>query len=61
MTCCPQHGGRCPSRLKRKRFPFYLLDRLNYDADSPLEGLIPTPTTPDGIVRNNSILKMLEK
>lgn len=56
----PSTSGALPIPLQRKRFPSYLLDRLNYDADSPLAGLIRTPTTPDGIVKDNSILKMLE-
>jgi hypothetical protein len=56
----PSTSGSLPIPLQRKRFPSYLLDRLNYDGDSPLEGLIRTPTTPDGIVKDNSILKMLE-
>jgi DGQHR domain-containing protein len=56
----PSTNGALPHALQRKRFPSYLLDRLNYDADSPLEGLIRTPTTPDGIVKDNSVLRMLE-
>lgn len=49
-----------PSLLQRRRFPAYLLDRLNRDADSPLKGLVQTPTTPEGIIKDNSILRMLE-
>ncbi len=56
----PSTNGALPIALQRKRFPSYLLDRLNYDEDSPLEGLIRTPTTPDGIVKDNSVLRMLE-
>ena len=36
------------------------MERLNYDEDSPLAGMINTPTTPDGIVKDNSMLRMLE-
>src|SRR5262245_19985191 len=49
-----------PSLLQRRRFPAYLLDRLNRDADSPLRGLIQTPTTPEGVIKDNSLLRMLE-
>src|SRR5262249_20675706 len=56
----PSTNGALPIALQRKRFPSYLLDRLNYDEDSPLSGLIRTPTTPDGIIKDNSVLRMLE-
>jgi DGQHR domain-containing protein len=56
----PSTNGALPIALQRKRFPSYLLDRLNYDDDSPLDGLIRTPTTPDGIIKDNSVLRMLE-
>jgi DGQHR domain-containing protein len=56
----PSTETTLPSLLRRRRFPAYLLDRLNRDEDSPLAGLIQTPTTPQGIIKDNSILKMLE-
>jgi DGQHR domain-containing protein len=56
----PTTEARLPSALERRRFPSILLDRLNHDADSPLKGLIQTPTTPGGRIKDNSILKMLE-
>jgi DGQHR domain-containing protein len=56
----PSTETTLPSLLRRRRFPAYLLDRLNRDEDSPLLGLIQTPTTPQGIIKDNSILKMLE-
>ena len=34
------------SHLQRRRFPAYLLDRLNYDSRSPLHLAIQTPTNP---------------
>lgn len=49
-----------PRTLHRRRFPSYLLDRLNRDHDSPFFGRIQTPTTPQGVVKDNSILRMLE-
>jgi hypothetical protein len=40
--------------------PAYLLDRLNRDPESPLRFKIQTPTTPEGIIKDNSVLRMLE-
>jgi DGQHR domain-containing protein len=48
-----------PVSLLKRRFPAQLLDRLNYDPDSPLKGRIRTPTTATGTIKDNSILKML--
>jgi DGQHR domain-containing protein len=56
----PTTEGPLPPALMRKRFPTLLVERLNYDEDSPFRGMIHTPTTPDGIVKDNSILRMLE-
>lgn len=56
----PTTEGPLPPALMRKRFPAFLVERLNYDEDSPFAGLIQTPTTPDGVVKDNSILRMLE-
>lgn len=56
----PVTEGRLPSMLQRRRFPTALLDRLNLDADSPLRGLIRTPTMPEGLIKDNSLIKMLE-
>ena len=56
----PDTHTRFPALYARRRFPAYLLDRLNRDNDSPLHGKIQTPTSPEGIVKDNSILKMLE-
>jgi DGQHR domain-containing protein len=49
-----------PIALQTRRFPASLLNRLNYDEDSPLREMIHTPTTPKGIIKDNSILRMLE-
>jgi DGQHR domain-containing protein len=56
----PTTRARLPSLLQQRRFPAYLLDRLNLDEGSPLRGLIRTPTVMDGLIKDNSILKMLE-
>jgi DGQHR domain-containing protein len=56
----PTTRAKLPSLLQHRRFPAYLLDRLNHDEGSPLRGLIRTPTILEGLIKDNSILKMLE-
>lgn len=56
----PTTEGHLPPALMRKRFPSLVVERLNYDEDSPFFQLIQTPTTPDGIVKDNSVMRMLE-
>jgi len=56
----PGTESKLPSLLQRRRFSALLLHRLNYDVDSPLYGMIKTPTNPSGVVKDNSILRMLE-
>lgn len=56
----PSTSARLPDLLQRRRFPAFLLDILNHSEDSSLCGMIQTPTTPSGIVKDNSVLKMLE-
>jgi len=56
----PNTEATLPRLLQRRRFPAFLLDRLNRDASSPLQRLVQTPTTPEGIIKDNSILRMLE-
>ena len=56
----PETSGSLPTALQKRRFPARLLARLNADHDSPLRGIIRTPTTPEGTVQDNSILKMIE-
>jgi len=63
----PSTEANLPVALLRKRYPATLLEALNYTGPcarwpdgSPLRGLIRTPTTPTGVIKDNSILKMLE-
>jgi DGQHR domain-containing protein len=61
----PETHAALPALLQRRRFPAQLLGRLNRDVDSPLRFLIETATNPigappQGIIKDNSILKMLE-
>jgi DGQHR domain-containing protein len=56
----PQTDALLPEALRKYRFPSVLLDRLNRDDDSPLHGLVRTPTCPDGVIKDSSVLKMLD-
>jgi DGQHR domain-containing protein len=56
----PLTTAKLPSLLNGRRFPALLLDRLNHDPDSPLRGLIRTPTVGTGLIKDNSVLKMIE-
>ncbi len=56
----PTTTATLPPALQLRRFPAYLLNRLNHDPNSPLHHLIHTPTNPDGLIKDNSILRMLE-
>jgi DGQHR domain-containing protein len=49
-----------PEALERRRLPVQLLQALNHDPASPFCGLISTPTAPTGVVKDNSVLRMLE-
>jgi len=56
----PDTDGPLPSLLQRRRYPAGLAHRLNRDADSPFFGLVCTPTNPNGIVKDNSLIRMIE-
>jgi DGQHR domain-containing protein len=49
-----------PDMLEKRRFPSMLLNRLNYDPDSPLRLRIKTATNQEGVIQDNSVLKMIE-
>lgn len=56
----PATDTKLPALLQRRKFSASLLHRLNYDDNSPLRGLVRTPTNPQGVIKDNSILRMLE-
>jgi DGQHR domain-containing protein len=56
----PSTEGKLPLALARRRLPSLLAERLNYDPGSPLEGMIRTPTNGNGVIADNSVLKMIE-
>ncbi len=56
----PSTEGKLPLALQRRRHPALLSERMNFDEDSPLRGLIRTPTNGTGVIADNSMLKMIE-
>lgn len=56
----PTTEGHLPRTLLRKRFPAALLQELNLAPGSPFENRIRTATNPDGIIKDNSVLRMIE-
>jgi DGQHR domain-containing protein len=56
----PATDGALPIALLRKRYPAKLLAALNLTPGSPMYEAIRTPTMPEGRIRDNSVLKMLE-
>ncbi len=56
----PETQGELPPRYLRRKLPAQVLARLNTDEDSPFWGLIATPTSPHGVIKDNSVLKMIE-
>jgi DGQHR domain-containing protein len=56
----PATEGELPVPLLRRRFPALLLEQLNFRSESPLKEMIRTPTTIDGVIKDTSMLKMLD-
>ena len=59
----PNTAGHLPPAYARKQLPALVMTRLNAGDPSsglPFAGKIATPTTPDGYIKDNSVLKMIE-
>lgn len=56
----PDASGYLPPKYARRQLPAQVMARLNLDSDSPFRGAIATPTSPDGYIKDNSVLKMIE-
>ena len=56
----PSTEGKLPLALQRRRHPAQLSERMNFDEESPLQGMIRTPTNGTGVIADNSMLKMIE-
>jgi len=55
----PEVEGHLPQVLARQRLASILTARLNISHDSSLRGQIKTPTCPQGILKDNSVRRML--
>ncbi|GAL30168.1 tgtA5 cluster protein 1 [Vibrio variabilis] len=56
----PHSTGVFKEELTRRRLPSLIVQLLNYDAKSPLQGVIKLTTNPHGIIADNSMMKMLD-
>lgn len=56
----PATEGELPVALLRRRYPAVLLEQLNLHPGSPLRLRIRTPTTVEGVIKDTSMLKMLD-
>lgn len=59
----PDTAGHLPAAYARKQLPAAIMTRLNasaHEIGTPFGGRIATPTTPDGYIKDNSVLKMIE-
>lgn len=55
----PDTSGHLPPAYARRRLPAQLMTRLNI-SDGAFYGTIDSPTAPDGYIKDNSALKMIE-
>ena len=56
----PDTATRLSSKLEKRKFPTLILQTLNADRESVLFKAIQTPTNPEGFIRDNSFLRMIE-
>jgi DGQHR domain-containing protein len=56
----PEASGALPASLMVRQLPATLVERLNFADDSALHRMIQTPTNPNGLIKDNSMLRMLE-
>lgn len=56
----PSTQAELPLQLMRRRLPAEIVNRLNTDQGSPFRGLIATPTRPEGVMKDNAVLRMIE-
>ncbi len=56
----PGTVGPLPPALARRKISAQLLEELNRNSDSPFHWRIQTATNPDGVIKDNSVLRMLD-
>ena len=54
----PTTVGHLPVALQRRQWPAYLVEQLNF-SEGPFHARIRTATNPDGVIRDNSVLRMI--
>ena len=56
----PGTNGLLPPALARRKISAQLLEELNRDPESPFHWRVQTPTNPEGVIKDNSVLRMLD-
>lgn len=56
----PETTGHLPPAYAKRRLPAQLMTRLNVDGQGAFFGRVASPTSPDGNIKDNSLLRMLE-
>lgn len=56
----PGTVGPLPPALARRKISAQLLEELNRNPESPFHWRIQTATNPDGVIKDNSVLRMLD-
>ncbi|MFW0793296.1 DGQHR domain-containing protein DpdB [Gordonia sp. CPCC 205515] len=56
----PDAAGYLPPKYARRRLPASVMIQLNLNPEGPFFERIQTPTSPDGYIKDNSILRMIE-
>ena len=56
----PDTAIRLSSKLEKRKLPTLILQTINSDKSSVLNGCIQTPTNPNGFIKDNSFLRMLD-
>ena len=56
----PGTDGLLPPALARRKISAQLLDELNRNPESPFHWRVQTPTNPEGAIKDNSVLRMLD-
>jgi DGQHR domain-containing protein len=54
-------GASLPASVLKRKLAALLTQRLNADEDSPFKGLVKMPSNPDGLVQDNTLMKMVEQ
>ncbi|MFA0415269.1 DGQHR domain-containing protein DpdB [Vibrio renipiscarius] len=56
----PHANGVFSQELTRRKLPSLIVQLLNYEKKSPLNGLIKVVTNPGGLIADNSLMKMVD-